>query len=466
MAPRLLFALMCAVGAARSAACEPRSQCMRAPEGESCLVESVSLFRGSLYADCAGRPHLCSKPQRDASMCPPPAMLPPLQLPGDVPTTVHKGTYFFVQRLVPFNRLHTALGDILGMRNVVRDCGQPALDGIILFDHPDFASQARSAASLKCAKMFVDFFKCNVTYAADLEPGIVRRFERGLMGIGGHDFMHVDSDCVSPGDFVTYRAEWYRAVGLDGADQGPSLPSRRLPGRGRRTRRGARTLPAARPQPRSAWEPQPCRSAFIANKRTFSNQGDVIRSLNATLTGLACPLTLVDWKDAPTMAEELGLIRDINIYITTVGTGAMNAVFLPRGSVVVNLGWLDDDPSSVDFNAPLGGFQDAFAFPAMEDVRTLYYPLPISHTVDTAILSALVSKGVAHFRDGFAVPVLRADNQDPWGQACAALFKADPGTHRQMLTDYTTHYCQKYLMKYRNVTTLGQLGQIVGGRAS
>ena len=149
-------------------------------------------------------------------------------------------------------------------------------------------------ASLNCAKMFVDFFKCNVTYAADLEPGVVHRFERGLMGIGGHDFMHVDADCVSPGDFVTYRAEWYRAVGLDGADQGPSLPSRRLPGRGRRTRRGARTLPAARPRPRSAWEPQPCRSAFIAHKRTFSNQGDVIRSLNATLTGLACPLTLVD----------------------------------------------------------------------------------------------------------------------------------------------------------------------------
>ena len=142
----------------------------------------------------------------------------------------------------------------------------------------------------------------------------------------------------------------------------------------------------------------------------------------------------------------------------------MDAVFLPRGSVVVNLGWLDDDPTSVDFNAPLGGFHDAFAFPAMADVRTLYYPLPISRTVDTAILSALVSKGVSHFRDGFAVPVFRADNQDPWGQACAALFKADPRTHREMLTDYTTHYCQKYLMKYRNVTTLGQLGGRAGRR--
>ena len=35
----------------------------------------------------------------------------------------------------------------------------------------------------------------------------------------------------------------------------------------------------------------------------------------------------------------------------------------------------------------------------------------------------------------------------------------------EMLTDYTSHYCQSYLMKYRNITTLGQLGKILADYA-
>ena len=451
MNPRNFF-LTYAVGTTFLAQCEARSQCIRAPEGDSCLVESLSLFDGKFYSECTGRTHLCSKPQRDRHMCPPPPMLPPIHLPRNLPTLVYKGTYFFVQRLVPFNRLHTALGDILGMRNVLHDFGQPKLDGIILFDNPLHESQARSTESLNCARMFVDFFKCNVTYAADLDKRVVHQFERGFMGIGGHDFMNVDPECVSPGDFVTYRAEWYRAVGLDGADKG-------------RHRYCAKALTAAHPRTRSYSAHRRCRSAFIDNKRKFMNQDDIIISLKSILTKLNCPLALIDWKDAPTMSEELGMIRDINVYITTVGSGAMNAFFLPRGSVVVNLGWLDDDPSSANFNAPLGGFLDSFAFPAMSDVQTFYYPLPIKLAVNTNFLSDIVTKAVNHFRDGFAVPVLRLDNQDPWGQACAALFKAEKHTHRAMVTDPTAHYCESYLMKYRNITTLGQLGKILADYA-
>ena len=461
---RHLWATVAAVGAAGVARCEPRSQCVSAPEGDSCLVESVSLHGGTLFSNCSGRLHLCSKPQRDVRMCPPATMLSPHEIPAHASTTVHRGTYFFVQRLVPFNRMHTALGDILGMRNVLHQFGQPQLDGIIIFDSPAFQSSAMSDASLNCAKMFVDFFKCNVTYAADLDSSsTVHEFERVFMGIGGHDFMYVGPDCVSPGDFVAYRAEWYRAVGLAGADM--SLPVG-LQGWSRHSRHNFESerlskTPLARDWKRTPSERASCRAAFIDNKRKFSNHDEMVLALNSTLTSLRCPLTMIDWKDSPTMAEELGLMRNINVYITSVGTGALNAMFLRRGSVVVNLGWLDDDPSSVYFNAPLGGYHDAFAFPALPDIRTLYYPLPILHTINTTVLEAVVSDAVQVFRSGFAVPVLKVNNQDPWGQACAVLFKAEKDTHREMLTNLYTHYCEQYLGKYRNITTLDQLAKMI-----
>jgi hypothetical protein len=366
-----------------------------------------------------------------------------------------QGLPFLIQWLVNYNYIHTSLGDILGMRNVLHEFGQPQLDGIILIDHASIRYQQESAQIANCARMFVDFFKANVTRAIDLEDGALHVFERAYVGVGGHDFACFGPDHVSPGDFVTYRAEWYKAVGLD-VDVHRHAVDR--PSRYRHV--GPSLTPRAHVH--NIVSAPHCRAAFIANKRRFDNHDDIIGSLNSTLHEMHCSFDVVDWKDMPTMREQLQTAQNIDIYITSVGTGALNAVFLPRGAVVVHLGWLEIDPGHAGFNAPLGGFMDAYLFPALSDIRSLYCPLPISRLMNVTMLNTVIKEAVQVFRSGFAKPVLRVDNQDPWSRACAVIFKADESEYHGMLSS-SIQFCEPYLIKAHNITTLGQLERIAVG---
>ena len=132
------------------------------------------------------------------------------------------------------------------------------------------------------------------------------------------------------------------------------------------------------------------------------------------------------------LGDQVRFLQQVDIYISGVGTGICNMVFLRPASVVVNLGYPMPGGTT--------GYLEEFLAPALDWLRVLYYPhylkreinseSPPSVHLDQEKFGAVVGSAAKLFCGGFSLPVSPPSlNLSPVGHAARYAFELLPELH-------------------------------------
>lgn len=98
----------------------------------------------------------------------------------------------------------------------------------------------------------------------------------------------------------------------------------------------------------------------VKNKELLEN--DLIKALEKNKIDIVC------WGEMSSIEEQLNILKNIKIYITTDGSCALNSIFLPDNSIVINLGrvYAEGDYKSI-------GYCEDYLYPALSFIDVLYF---------------------------------------------------------------------------------------------
>eukprot|EP00291_Cryptomonas_curvata_P027907 CAMPEP_0172205512 /NCGR_PEP_ID=MMETSP1050-20130122/32661_1 /TAXON_ID=233186 /ORGANISM="Cryptomonas curvata, Strain CCAP979/52" /LENGTH=322 /DNA_ID=CAMNT_0012884407 /DNA_START=588 /DNA_END=1556 /DNA_ORIENTATION=- len=154
---------------------------------------------------------------------------------------------------------------------------------------------------------------------------------------------------------------------------------------------------------------------IVPNRRDYN--GVLSREMQELVTASGYVFTYLDW--ALSFADRLDLIREANIGVTGVGTGACNLFLQSDGTVVVNLGTTERSGSL--------SFQEEYLFAAMYWVRLVYPTYEQFKQMSPAVAMQLINAGKDMILSNFdsSRTVQGEVNFSPIGKAGSYYFGTD-----------------------------------------
>jgi len=111
-------------------------------------------------------------------------------------------------------------------------------------------------------------------------------------------------------------------------------------------------------------------SLEIGNKIIYANTTKKTDNLEEDLkdTLIKHDIEIVCWGEVPHIKEQLNILKNVQVYITTDGSVSLNSIFLPDNAKVINLGrtYVNDDYKAV-------GYSEDYLFPALSYVDVFYF---------------------------------------------------------------------------------------------
>ena len=154
---------------------------------------------------------------------------------------------------------------------------------------------------------------------------------------------------------------------------------------------------------------------IVPNRR--NSNGVLTRDMQALVTGSGYGFMFLDW--ALPFADRMDLIREANIAVTGVGTGACNLFLQSDGTVIVNLGTTERSGSL--------SFQEEFLFAGMYWVRMVYPTYEQYKQMSPSVAMQLINVGKETILSNFdsSRTVQGEVNFSPVGKGGSAYFRTD-----------------------------------------
>lgn len=122
----------------------------------------------------------------------------------------------------------------------------------------------------------------------------------------------------------------------------------------------------------------------VDNKRYSNYERDVISNVVTTLQSEGINIQYIHWQKYPSFKDQMIEVEKTNIYVSAPGNAIMYVPFLKKGSVIINLGWMEHTqtntirPNLIISNATksdyiLPGFMEQSVCSCVPDVSTIYY---------------------------------------------------------------------------------------------
>lgn len=123
---------------------------------------------------------------------------------------------------------------------------------------------------------------------------------------------------------------------------------------------------------------------IVDNKRYSTYERDVINNIVNTFQSKGMDIQYIYWQKYPSFKDQMIEVEKTNIYISAPGNAIMYVPFLKKGSVIINLGWMEHTqtntirPNLIIPNATkpdyiFPGFMEQSVCSSVPDVSTIYY---------------------------------------------------------------------------------------------
>lgn len=173
----------------------------------------------------------------------------------------------------------------------------------------------------------------------------------------------------------------------------------------------------------------------VDNKRFTDGERDTIkRALQSVAPDIQG--RLINWASM-SFRDQLILLAQTQIYVSSVGTAIINQPFMPDGSVLINLGSCHQFsyqagiipsllfPSS--YTAPMAHYMEQSIVASTPYHKALYYPLDeICKGLKTRRIVDLLESAAHIVKSKFAIPVPRGSNLAVTGRIVQELMRMDP----------------------------------------
>lgn len=339
---------------------------------------------------------------------------------------------FLVQRFVPTNPAHTIADDMYGMYVALRKFGAHELPLRIVIEDRHIQEKLAGGKTPR-SRMNDELFTRPWGGHAPLFVRSTRSTRHGankvthhfpflFVGTGLLGFSGFDRNYTSPGWqeglMLNFTNRIYRGFGL------PADP-------------GARGKPGNRKR---------CAIGYIHTKRVPLNEAAVVNAVRERFEARGCTVTTIKWERVKPFKAQLKLLQELDITISSVGSGAVNVMFLRPGSVHISLGFVGTV-----------AYMEEYLYTALRHIRTLYY-WPLYHELDFRVdiprLLGLVDEAYELYHGGYPMPVPLQTNQSPVGRVCSEVFHLDEAFYEVVLLKGRCkvgarhwHFCGSYLLR-------------------
>ena len=156
---------------------------------------------------------------------------------------------------------------------------------------------------------------------------------------------------------------------------------------------------------------------IVPNKRPWGNLTAMANMINEQLKRIeiagyfvSVSAEVFNWRSQNTMTKQLSVIRQTDIYISSVGTALTLQSFLPDGSVVINVGYDS-------------GYWDEYITAACRWLDAVY-PSQLENERTEKEITTLVREASKKIIAGFAIPVPRGKALSPYGKAFSEFLRS------------------------------------------
>lgn len=180
---------------------------------------------------------------------------------------------------------------------------------------------------------------------------------------------------------------------------------------------------------------------MLPNKREWGDLGAMVKAINSRLasyhpstssgTLFRVMAQVFDWSEFNTMQTQLEVLRDVDNYVSSVGTALTLQYFLPDTSVVINVGHED-------------GFWEEHLVAANRHLAGIY-PSTVKAIRSEDEIVELVSQAVEKIASDFSIPVPRGSSLSKYGSVFSTFCVLRKATRyiscrRSIIsTSWTTH---------------------------
>lgn len=180
------------------------------------------------------------------------------------------------------------------------------------------------------------------------------------------------------------------------------------------------------------------KALLLPNKREWGDLGAMFYAIDSGLAsyqssnGARYRVTaqIFDWSKFNTMRAQLEVIRDVDIYISSVGTALTLQFFLPDTSVVINVGHED-------------GFWEEHLVAANRHLVGIY-PSTVKATRSGDEIVELVIQAVEKIASDFSIPVPRGSSLSKYGSVFSTFLRSEEGKAVHILPQINYQYQMDY----------------------
>lgn len=181
------------------------------------------------------------------------------------------------------------------------------------------------------------------------------------------------------------------------------------------------------------------KALLLPNKREWGELGAMVYAINSGLasyqplnSGMKFQVTaqIFDWSKFNTMKAQLEVLRNVDIYVSSVGTALTLQYFLPDTSVVINVGHED-------------GFWEEHLVAANRHLAGIY-PSTVKAIRSGDEIVELVSQAVEKIASNFPLPVPRGSSLSKYGSVFSSFLRSDEGNALHILPQINYQYQLDY----------------------
>lgn len=182
---------------------------------------------------------------------------------------------------------------------------------------------------------------------------------------------------------------------------------------------------------------------FVRNRRIITDTDKIISKLRETYD-----VTEVSWNTQGPMQdikEQVKLIAKHNVYISTDGSAALNAIFLPDNATFINVG--------LSWNGTIGWCED-YLYPALQHIKVLYYE-NFANALISETEEIILDVNVIINMISLSINLLSTDNRSPNAHF---LFQECPhfDQRKQLIkswrNDNSAYACTEYVYNRKRTT--------------
>ena len=182
------------------------------------------------------------------------------------------------------------------------------------------------------------------------------------------------------------------------------------------------------------------KALLLPNKREWGDLGAMVKAINSRLasyhpstssgTLFRVMAQVFDWSEFNTMQTQLEVLRDVDIYVSSVGTALTLQYILPDTSVVINVGHED-------------GFWEEHLVAANRHLAGIY-PSTVKAIRSEDEIVELVSQAVEKIASDFSIPVPRGSSLSKYGSVFSTFLRSEEGNAVHILPQINYQYQLDY----------------------